>query len=80
MNWHDYIVSDPAVLAGKPIVKNTRLAVDFILGLFAQGWTEQQVLANYPNLSKESLQAIFSFSAECMKDEAIFSLGSEISA
>ena len=80
MNWRNYIVSDPAVLAGKPIVKDTRLAVDFILGLFAEGWTEQQVLANYPNLSKESLQAIFSFSAECMKDEAIFSLSSKLSA
>ena len=78
MKWHDYIASDPAVLAGKPIVKGTRLAVDFLLGLFAEGWTEQQVLDNYPNLSKESLQAVFSFSAECMKDEVIFPLDSKL--
>ena len=72
MNWRDYIVSDPGVLAGKPVVKDTRLAVDFLLGLLAEGWTEQQVLENYPHLSKEALQAVFAFSAECMREEAIY--------
>ncbi len=48
MNWQEYIHSDHEVLAGKPVVKGTRLAVDFILGLFAVGWTEFQVLENYP--------------------------------
>jgi uncharacterized protein (DUF433 family) len=44
--WADPISADPAVLGGKPVVRGTRLAVDFILGLFASGWTHEQVLEN----------------------------------
>lgn len=72
MNWRTHITSNSEILAGKPVVKGTRLAVDFLLGLMAEGWTEQQVLENYPHLSKEALQAVFAFSAECMREEAIY--------
>lgn len=65
MDWRGYIHSDPEVLLGKPVVKGTRLAVDFILRLFAAGWTESQVLENYPTLSPEALRAVFAFAAEC---------------
>ena len=40
MNWHDYIHSDASVLVGKPIIKGTRLSVEFLLGLMAEGWTD----------------------------------------
>jgi uncharacterized protein (DUF433 family) len=76
MNWQDYIVADPKVLTGKPVIRGTRLSVDFLLGLFAEGWSETQVIENYPQLSKESLHALFAFSAECMRDEAIYPLKS----
>lgn len=78
MDWKDYIHSDPQVLVGKPVVKGTRLAVDFILGLFATGWTEPQVLENYPTLTPESLRAVFAFAAECARDEALFLMANEI--
>jgi len=42
--WAQYIHEDPNVLLGKPVVKGTRLSVEFILDLYAAGWTEQQVL------------------------------------
>lgn len=74
MNWQDYIHTDAAVLVGKPIIKGTRLSVDFLLGLLAEGWTEAQILENYPQLSHQALQAVFGFSAEVMRDEAIFPL------
>ena len=61
MNWQEYIVSNDDVLLGKPTVKGTRLSVEHIIGLLAEGWNEQQILENYPRLSKESLQAVFSF-------------------
>jgi uncharacterized protein (DUF433 family) len=64
MDWRQYIHSDPEVLLGKPVVKGTRLAVEFVLRLFAAGWTEQQVLENYPTLTPEALRAIFAFAAE----------------
>ena len=72
MNWHDYIHSDPAILVGKPLIRGTRLSVDFLLGLFAEGWTEQRILENYPQLSRAALQALFAFAAECIRDEAIY--------
>jgi uncharacterized protein (DUF433 family) len=72
MDWHQHIVTDPEVLAGKPIVRGTRLSVDFILGLFAAGWTEKQVLDNYPGLAPEALRAVFAFAAETLRDEALY--------
>jgi uncharacterized protein (DUF433 family) len=77
MDWRQYIHSDPEILLGKPVVKGTRLAVDFILDLFAAGWTEEQVLENYPTLTPEALQAVFAFAAECMREEVLYTLPSE---
>jgi len=71
MQWKDHIHSDPKILVGKPVVKGTRLSVVFILGLFSNGWTEQQVLENYPQLTKESLRAVFTYVQECMEDEIV---------
>jgi uncharacterized protein (DUF433 family) len=65
MHWKTFIHTDSQILLGKPVVKGTRLSVEFLLGLFAVGWTEQQILENYPTLNTESLQAVFSFAAEC---------------
>ena len=72
--WREHIHSDPEILLGKPVVKGTRLAVDFILGLFAAGWTEEQVLESYPTLTSDSLRAVFSFSAECIREESLYVL------
>ena len=74
MDWREFIVSNPDVLLGKPVVKDTRLSVDFILGLFSEGWTEEAVLNSYPSLTPESLKAVFSFARECMADEMIITL------
>jgi uncharacterized protein (DUF433 family) len=52
--WKAYIHSNPEILLGKPVVKGTWFSVEFMLGLFAEGWTEQQIIENYPTLSKES--------------------------
>ena len=70
-NWSDHITSDPRILGGKPTVQGTRLAVDFILGLFAAGWTQEQVLENYPSLTPESLKAVFAYAAEVLHEEVI---------
>lgn len=73
MDWKDYIVSDKDVLLGKPIIKGTRISVEHIVGLFAQGWSYAQVLENYPRLTKESLQAVFIYIKECIHDGLLFS-------
>jgi uncharacterized protein (DUF433 family) len=74
MDWRQYIHSDSEILMGKPVVKGTRLAVDFILRLFAVGWTEQQVLENYPTLTPEALRAVFAFAAECLREETLYAV------
>jgi len=61
MDWREYIHSDVEVLLGKPIVKGSRLSVEFLLSLFAAGWTEKEVLDNYPTLTPQSLRAVFAF-------------------
>ncbi|MGH2516567.1 MAG: DUF433 domain-containing protein [Ktedonobacterales bacterium] len=77
MDWRPFISADPNILVGKPAVKGTPLAVDFILGLYAAGWTEQQILDNYPTLTSEALRAIFAFAAESVQDEAMYLLAAE---
>ncbi len=74
MDWQGFIHSDPEVLTGKPIVRGTRLSVDFLLGLFAAGWTPEQVLESYPGLTREALQAVFAFTAEAMREESFYAV------
>lgn len=74
IDWKKHIHSDPNVLVGKPVVKGTRLSVEFLLNLLAKGWNEKQILKNYPNLTAGRLQAVFAFAAECMREEALFSI------
>jgi uncharacterized protein (DUF433 family) len=48
MEWWHYIHADPRVLNGKPTIKGTRLSVEFILNLLANGWSQETILENYP--------------------------------
>ncbi len=74
MKWEDRITVDPKVLVGKPLIKGTRLAVEFIVELLAEGWTQEQVLKNYPQLTAEDIQAALHYAAEMMKQERIYPL------
>jgi uncharacterized protein (DUF433 family) len=71
MDWHGKIVCDPDIMMGKPTLAGTRLTVSFILDLFAQGWTQQQILTEYPHLTAEVLKAVFSYSSARLRDEDI---------
>ena len=73
MKWEEYIISDKEILLGKPAIKGTRIAVEYIVGLLAQGWSEAQILENYPRLTKNSLQAVFLYIQECLHDGLLFS-------
>ncbi len=66
MNWSEYIITDNEVLFGKHVVKGTRISVGRILSMFAQGWTEAEILRNYPRLTHESLRAVFAFAHDCL--------------
>ena len=71
MNWQDYITVDPAVLAGKPIIKGTRLSVEFMLGLIAQGWPEEEILRNY-HIDREQLRACAAYAQARVSEEKVF--------
>ncbi|MEL6820693.1 MAG: DUF433 domain-containing protein [Calditrichota bacterium] len=72
VDWQEHIHSDPETLNGKPVIKDTRLSVDFILGLLAEGWSSEQILENYPALSNASLKAVFAYTAESMRDSLLY--------
>jgi uncharacterized protein (DUF433 family) len=74
MSWQERIVLDPAVLAGKPVVKGTRLAVEFLLDLMAEGWAEAEILRNYPGLTPEDLRACLAYASDRLKAEKVYPL------
>jgi uncharacterized protein (DUF433 family) len=71
MTWENRITVDPAVLVGKPVIKGTRLAVEFIVGLLAQGWSEEEVLRNYPDIKREDILACLAYAQERLQDERV---------
>lgn len=58
MKWQNHIVTDKEVLLGKPIIKGTRISVQLILELLANGWTIQTILESYPNITIEDLKEV----------------------
>ncbi len=63
MDWQDSIIINPEILVGKPAIRDTRLSVEFIIDLLAQGWLEADILKNYPGLTQENIKACLSDSA-----------------
>ena len=68
----DRIVIDPAVLTGKPVIRGTRLAVEFVVDLLAQGWSVEQVLDNYPGLTADDVRACLAYASEVLRSERVF--------
>ena len=69
MDWRERIVLDPEILVGKPVVKGTRLAVEFIVDLLAQGWSEDNILRNYPGLTVEDVRACLSYASTVLHEQ-----------
>jgi uncharacterized protein (DUF433 family) len=63
MPLSERIVVDPEILAGKPVIRGTRLAVEFILELLAAGQSEPEILRNYPGLTRDDLLACLSYAS-----------------
>lgn len=70
--WRERITADPTVLVGKPVVRGTRLAVEFVLDLIASGWAFEQILRNYPRLSQEDILACVAYAREVLAEERVF--------
>jgi len=74
MDWKDYITSDPKILFGKPVIKNTRVPVDLLLEKLAAGITKDELLLAYPRLTLNDIQAILLFAAESAKHEKVLAI------
>ena len=64
--WTDRIVIDEAILTGKPVIKGTRLAVEFIIDLLARGWSEAEIVENYPGIVIEDIRACLAYASETL--------------
>lgn len=62
------IVLDPAILDGKPVVRGTRLSVEHIIGLMAEGWGEAEILADYPGLAHEDRAACLAYARDLLNN------------
>jgi uncharacterized protein (DUF433 family) len=74
MNWQERILVDPEILVGKPVIRGTRLAVEWIIDLLAQGWTNTQILDQYPGLKPEDIQACLAYASHILHSERIYPL------
>jgi len=72
MDWQDRITIDPKILVGKPVIKGTRIAVEFVINLLAQGWSQAEILRNYPGLKHEDILACLKYTGEMLQSEKVY--------
>ncbi len=71
------IVSDPAILGGKPVIKGTRISVEFLLELFASGATRHEILQAYPHLTADDIEEALRYAADALKHDQVIPLGEQ---
>lgn len=72
MNWKDRIETTPDVLAGKPVVTGTRISVELVVELLAQDWSPEDILEQYPALSRDDIQACLHYASERLQSERVY--------
>jgi uncharacterized protein (DUF433 family) len=72
MDWRERINVDPKVLVGKPVIKGTRIAVEFVVDLLARGWTREQILEEYDHLEPADIQACLAYASEILTSERVY--------
>lgn len=74
MDWKERITVDAKVLAGKPIIKGTRVSVEFVIDLLGRGWTVEQVLREYDHLTLDDIRACLAYAGDVLKSERVYLL------
>ena len=72
MRWQDRITLDPKVLVGKPVIKGARISVELVLEWLGSGWTEQDILRNYPHLAHEDMLACLQYAGAPLAEERVY--------
>ena len=71
------IVCDPDILCGKPVIKGTRISIEFLLELLANNWTHKEIIENYPSITEEVILAALEYSLSLLKEEHIYIIPQE---
>ena len=66
------IVCNPNILGGKPVIRGTRISVQFLLELFSAGMSISEILAEYPHLEREDVLAAMYYAAQTVANEQVF--------
>ena len=72
MKLNNRIIINPEIMIGKPVIKGTRIPVDMIIRLLAQGVTQEEILEDYPDLEKEDINAALEYGADIVEGEDVF--------
>jgi len=72
MAFTDRIIIDPKILTGKPVIRGTRISVEFVIDLLAAGWSHAQILASYPHLCEEDIRACLAYASELLREEKVY--------
>ena len=67
--WRERIEVNPEVMTGKPVIKGSRLTVDHVIDLLAEGWTADQISDEYPGITVEDVAACLAYASEVIKSE-----------
>jgi uncharacterized protein (DUF433 family) len=70
--WRKWIISDPSIMMGKPVITGTRITVELIIEKLAAGETVQQILDAHPRLSREAIQAALAFAAQALRADVVY--------
>ena len=74
IDWRERIHVAPDILVGKPVVKGTRMAVEFVVELLARGWSKEQILHEYDHLAPEDIQACLAYASDVLHSERVYLL------
>jgi uncharacterized protein (DUF433 family) len=74
MAWQDHIEIEPGRLGGKPVVRGSRIPVELVVELVADGWSAARIRESYPTLTEEDIRACLRYAAAILREERRFPL------
>ncbi len=77
MTLLDRIELDPRICNGKPVIKGTRISIEFLLELLANNWTHEEIIENYPSITEKDIFAALEYSLSLLKEEHIYIIPQE---
>ena len=75
-NWKEHIEGNPEIMYGKPVIKGTRIPVDLILEKMSNGYQNQDIITDFPDLWEEDLLACLAYATPLLRNEVTISLAS----